>query len=382
MKRHIDRAWFRRSVITLIIIILCCSAVIPIYIIYRKEGERFSSYLEHTPDAKEDYILVDASLTTVDMEDRQFHIHFEFTPYGKYRSPNGLLASGLTFNLYTQSVSFPINENMRALDAIYTFYEGNIVEYPFDQYEGYFELFAHHYNNFTNPIPISLKLDTSVHSVKSDPSIRKFTFDTDKIGVLMKTRRSDTTIAFSVFVGVLMWVICASFAYLAFQAVVKRRQVDSHFCSLGIALLFALPAMRDSQPGVPKTGCAADVMGFYWNMAICAVSSVAVLMTYGLRWKRELDKKRRDICADHDCEAGLNEDTSAEGEGSCCSCMCPRNNSNSTFNSSLRTCVSPTQCMSPPSLPAPPLATCEGEQSEKDAKFASNLSVTHHHRGF
>ncbi|KAF9370590.1 hypothetical protein CPB97_002633, partial [Podila verticillata] len=47
----------------------------------------------------------------------------------------------------------------------------------------------------------------------------------------------------------------------------------------------ALPALRETQPGIPAIGCAADVLGFYWNMAIIAISSIMILMSSALRWK-------------------------------------------------------------------------------------------------
>ncbi|KAI8926398.1 hypothetical protein BC831DRAFT_229063 [Entophlyctis helioformis] len=42
--------------------------------------------------------------------------------------------------------------------------------------------------------------------------------------------------------------------------------------AVATALLFALPALRNSQPGAPPIGCTADVAGFFWNMLITGLA--------------------------------------------------------------------------------------------------------------
>ena len=44
---------------------------------------------------------------------------------------------------------------------------------------------------------------------------------------------------------------------------------------LTVAMMFALPSLRNVQPDVPMIGSAVDVLGFFWNMSIVAFSVMA-----------------------------------------------------------------------------------------------------------
>ncbi|KAF8927056.1 hypothetical protein CPC16_004529, partial [Podila verticillata] len=68
----------------------------------------------------------------------------------------------------------------------------------------------------------------------------------------------------------------------------------------------ALPALRETQPGIPAIGCAADVLGFYWNMAIIAISSIMILMASALRWKEpSIEKEIELMYQQHDFQSKL-----------------------------------------------------------------------------
>ncbi|KAL1923828.1 uncharacterized protein VTP21DRAFT_8808 [Calcarisporiella thermophila] len=281
-----QRAWFRRTVIVAILVVICAGITIPVYFVYMTEGQKFQSFVERVPSGVADYILVEATISSVNLDDRIFKAHMEFIPQGRLAGPHGVLTVPVNLNLYTETVAFPANENMRTIEKSFSYYQGNVVGYPFDQYKGYFEMYAHFSQNLSLLVPLGLKLDASLHTFKVTPTLRQFSFDTEKIGIDLLTRRSNTTIGFSIWVQIIMWALALSLAYVTVQAIVKRRPVDAHFCSLGIAMLFALPALREAQPDIPKTGCAADVLGYYWNMAIIAGSSIMVMLTFGLRWKK------------------------------------------------------------------------------------------------
>ena len=45
-------------------------------------------------------------------------------------------------------------------------------------------------------------------------------------------------------------------------------------------MLFALPNVRNTQPGNPPYGCTSDVVGFFWNILLVAVSGVSLLAVF------------------------------------------------------------------------------------------------------
>jgi hypothetical protein len=57
------------------------------------------------------------------------------------------------------------------------------------------------------------------------------------------------------------------------HAFFRPREPSAPAIGFAIALLFALPAMRNTQPEVPPIGVAVDVLGFFWNMSIPALVS-------------------------------------------------------------------------------------------------------------
>lgn len=52
---------------------------------------------------------------------------------------------------------------------------------------------------------------------------------------------------------------------LACSVWIRHRKVEPPTIAVNAALLFALPALRNTQPGVPPVGALIDVCGFFWN---------------------------------------------------------------------------------------------------------------------
>jgi ABC-type dipeptide/oligopeptide/nickel transport system permease component len=66
----------------------------------------------------------------------------------------------------------------------------------------------------------------------------------DKIALKIITGRSTTTMGFSIFTCILMWLLSILMGLFAYQVVFRKRRADAHACMIGITTLFALPAVR------------------------------------------------------------------------------------------------------------------------------------------
>jgi hypothetical protein len=55
------------------------------------------------------------------------------------------------------------------------------------------------------------------------------------------------------------------------HVLLRPREPAPPTVGLSVALLFALPAVRNTQPEVPPIGAAVDVLGFFWNMSLTAL---------------------------------------------------------------------------------------------------------------
>lgn len=58
-------------------------------------------------------------------------------------------------------------------------------------------------------------------------------------------------------------------------------------------MLFALPAVRETMPGNPIIGCTSDLIGFFWNMGLIAISAILLLWRFSFQDINK-DKESRD----------------------------------------------------------------------------------------
>ena len=74
---------------------------------------------------------------------------------------------------------------------------------------------------------------------------------------------------------------------LAVTLWLRKRKVEPPTIAVSAALLFALPAIRNTQPGVPVIGCTADAVGFFWNMAITSIALLLLMWNYIIKYKKD-----------------------------------------------------------------------------------------------
>ncbi|KAF9435477.1 hypothetical protein BGZ76_006219 [Entomortierella beljakovae] len=289
-----------------------CAIVIPIFSVYRKEGDNARSAVEVGPQGVShtgDYIHVVGSVASVDFEDKNFRVHFEFTPHGTLAGDDGVLSAAIAISLFYTTLTFPEAQIMRSVDVTMPYTQGATIDYPFDAYNSYFEILANKEKEQLHKIPVSLTFLGLLQSVEFIPTVHLSNDDLYKISIEIFTRRSPTTIGFSLFIVMIMWALSIAIGIIAIQVIRKYRVTDEHVLTLGITTLFALPALRETQPGIPAIGCAADVLGFYWNMAIIAISSIMILMASALRWKEpSIDQEIDLVHKQHDFQSKLISD--------------------------------------------------------------------------
>ncbi|KAJ3321399.1 hypothetical protein HDV06_004384 [Boothiomyces sp. JEL0866] len=85
---------------------------------------------------------------------------------------------------------------------------------------------------------------------------------------------------FSLFIVVLMWVMSMGVFLMAMSHVWLQQKIEAPTTGVVTSMLFALPAVRNMQPGQPPIGCTADVVGFFWNMSLVAAAALILLYRY------------------------------------------------------------------------------------------------------
>ncbi|CAO3646124.1 unnamed protein product [Cunninghamella echinulata] len=285
----------RRVLIASLSLMVLLAVIVPTLHFYLGEGRQtilIDYKNEHTQNQS---LIMNATLLDVDFEKMNYLIHFNLQPNGTLANSQGLLMheTVISFSPFQKFVYYE-GDPLSSLQVTLRYDDGNPIDYPFDRYTGYFEMDAYikpssnasssPLNESTNgrqSLPISFNLDASLTSFSFTPT---FTPLNQRLGLKILTGRSTTTLGFSLFMCILMWALSLIMAMYGYQVLMHKRPVHAHACMLGITMLFALPALRSSQPGIPNVGCISDILGFYWNMAIIALESITILICWVTRW--------------------------------------------------------------------------------------------------
>jgi len=98
--------------------------------------------------------------------------------------------------------------------------------------------------------------------------------------VRFTARRTKVHIGFSILMFLIMWLMSLIVLLITFVVYKSGRRTELGLCGVATSLLYSLPRVRDSQPGIPKLGIISDMVGFLWNMLIVAVCVVSLLLNY------------------------------------------------------------------------------------------------------
>jgi hypothetical protein len=235
------------------------------------------------------------NVTSIDNKSFNYKIHWGILPKGAFldqrddlkRTPRGPIV--LTFDSHTEK--FAAGQIMSAPDILFTLKTGNPTFYPFDEYEAEFFLSGSWINpdtNETEKVPLSVSLMTNVEGWQvltqfQDESRGSFHLITSDI--LMY--RGPTQRFFSMFLSSLMWLLGGSVFWLAVTLCWRKRRVEPPTIAVATTMLFALPAVRNVQPGNPPIGCTSDFMAFFWALALVSSASLILILNYIKNYKAE-----------------------------------------------------------------------------------------------
>ncbi|PNH04475.1 hypothetical protein TSOC_009350 [Tetrabaena socialis] len=110
-------------------------------------------------------------------------------------------------------------------------------------------------------------------------------------GFDFSAQRTNSTKGFSIFVFLAMWVLSIFCVVHAADLVYwRRRPFTLEVPAFSATLLFALPAVRQVQPGVPDVGAVIDMIGFFWNMVMLAIVCCLLLAAIYAQARTELER--------------------------------------------------------------------------------------------
>jgi len=189
-----------------------------------------------------------------------------------------IIADEQTFN-FPQDKVLPIQSF--SLDA-----GGNPNNYPFDSYQAYTIITAFIPSTNTD-ISLTVYVQSATQGFTYTTLFQPVSDDGSTVLIGFDIRRSATSRTFAAIVFLLMWFLSLSIFIAAMSVWFRGKNTELPLVAISTALLFALPNIRNSQPGVPSTvGTTEDMVGFLWNILLVSISAISLLIKWVLQNKR------------------------------------------------------------------------------------------------
>lgn len=271
----------------IVLLVLFAGAYIYMLTAYKNEANnRTAELTADTQKAGENRIDVSGRIVTADPLKGDILVRLEFAPHGNLVGADGAtLARDL--ELYIASANgknlqeFKKGKRMNPLETVLEIYEGEPMDYPFDEHTAELS-FAFSGPGGAEPVPAAVEMRGSVAGLRIDTEYAKENTPEHPV-IDVTVERASTTIFFSTFIMIAMWLLVIAVLFLVARVFAGHRKIEiSMFSFLG-ALLFAFPALRNSQPGTPPIGTLSDFIAFFWAEVIIALSLLAVVVRWLIR---------------------------------------------------------------------------------------------------
>lgn len=276
-------------VIGIVVLLLLAAAYVFVLCAFRSEGENRAAVLAPNEKVGNDRIDAYARIVSADPVKGDLSVRLTFTPHGSLLSADGAtLSRDLLLDVSSaagkHSYEFKKGKRMDPVEAIVEIFDGEPMEYPFDKHEAQLSFYFEPAGTAEGDksVPVAVELYGSVSGLKIDSEYAKENAD-DHVVIDISLCRAPTAIFFSVFIMAAMWSLTLGVVFLVFRVLAGHRKIEiSMFSFLG-ALLFAFPALRNSQPGTPPIGTLSDFLAFFWAEVLIALSLLAVVLTWLIR---------------------------------------------------------------------------------------------------
>jgi hypothetical protein len=282
-------------IIGLIVLLAFAAAYVFALTKYKSEAENRAAWLEpDTQKAGENRIDVVGRIVTADVMKGDIVVRLEFKPHGSFLAADGATLTR-DLELYVASATgknvheFKKGKRMNPVEAVVEIYEGEPMDYPFDTHTAELAFFFEpaavkgSETGGEESIPVAVQLGGSVAGLRIDTDYDKENNKPDHAVIDINIQRATTAMFFSVFIMIAMWALTFGVIFLVFRVFAGHRKIEiSMFSFLG-ALLFAFPALRNSQPGTPPIGTLSDFIAFFWAEVIIALSLLTVVICWLVR---------------------------------------------------------------------------------------------------
>lgn len=214
-----------------------------------KSGSATYNQTNRTFTANFDGLFLKTVATFIDPTTYAFKIHIEVEPSGSFKTSDDLerLAEPIRLFVNGRPTIFPAGQPTSPQDLSLTFSTGDPNRYPFESFGDSVRIHAQRdvSSTLSTPIPLALSFTGylqgwSITSTAENVGLRD-------VKLQIQFARSATVKFFSLFVIGLMWILSLTMLTLSVTLWIRKRRVEPPTMAVAAALLFALPAIRNTQ---------------------------------------------------------------------------------------------------------------------------------------
>lgn len=301
------RYWLSRTVRAMVLLGIAALYLFSLWSSQTEEGRRAITLTETA--SSEDYVQLDIRITGIDPVKALLYERIRLIPRGKLAIDRNRPAEDLTLLLNSvagqQTIHFPKGERIEPIDAAVNLV-GDNNKYPFDIYRADLDVLVSQKVarapagvpfvgpdvlsdpiepgglvvsagdlEQSIPLPVLERVNASIPQFKFNGSITHD--DVEKVTrTQIAARRANNVIFSSLVIMVTMMGLAISITAMAIKATRPGVQFDLLPLSLSISLIFGLPALRNTQPGVPGVGVLGDYVSFIWASLLVSLSAIAL----------------------------------------------------------------------------------------------------------
>lgn len=249
---------------------------------------------------KQSNFLLSVAIGAVEFEPgKGLDVEMDFIPANNLTNPDNELAPKVPVCLtyWDKDLNFSTETSMPTED-IKIGLSGDVNWYPFDKYKGELWFYAHTgqtEGDCTDPLPILPAVFGAVQGFSISSEVQPSAINGvnySYVNIKFTARRTNVTIGFALLLFVVMWCLTLSIVILTAWIWITGRRTELPIIVLSTALLYALPNIRNGQPGIPpRAGVIADLVGYVWNVVLVSICVVSLIVNYIYRKDGKKPKK-------------------------------------------------------------------------------------------
>jgi hypothetical protein len=285
---QIFKEFSRKQIITgITCIILFLASYLGVLSLYNQEATKGTADFSWG-DSGKDHIETAVTVMSVDPVKGELTARLEFMPQGTLSVTDTYKVAKDLKLLVNSSTGkpergFDKDKIMEPSDITVSLYDGRVTDYPFDKHKALISLQLEDAKNPEEGAPMLANFWGSIPGFNISASQSKES-TSDSMDLEVNISRSNTTVIFSVFIMMGMWIVAVIVLLQSLSVLMKGRMVEIGMFTYMGTLIFALPAVRNIQPGIPPIGTFSDFLSFFWAEAFATIALVIVAYCWLTRY--------------------------------------------------------------------------------------------------